>query len=134
MDGSGSNAGTGTGDLVDDFLEHFGVKGMHWGVRRNRVQGPSSSDAQTATQVHEKISQNGGIHALTNKELQDFITRANLEQQYSRLAQQDPNLVKGHNFIKAALGVGQTANNVYNLYNSPLSKKIRKAIEKKRGG
>jgi hypothetical protein len=28
---------------VDDFLEHFGVKGMHWGVRKAR---PSGSDVR----------------------------------------------------------------------------------------
>ena len=22
----------------DDFLEHYGVKGMQWGIRRNKVQ------------------------------------------------------------------------------------------------
>jgi hypothetical protein len=36
---------------VDDFLEHFGVKGMHWGVRKtpgvsNRVNRMASKDAQ----------------------------------------------------------------------------------------
>lgn len=133
MDGSGSGTGTAHSELVDDFLEHFGVKGMRWGVRRNRSQGPASSDARNAAQVRAKIGQNGGTHSLTNKELQDFITRANLEQQYGRLTQQDPKLVKGHNFIKSAIGLGQTANNVYNLYNSPLSKELRKLLEQKRG-
>jgi hypothetical protein len=107
---------------------------MRWGVRRNREQSASSSDARTAAQVHEKIRATGGTHSLSNKELQDFITRANLEQQYSRLAQQEPKLAKGHNFIKTVVGFGQTANNVYNLYNSPLSKEIRKLIDNRKGG
>lgn len=134
MDGPGSGASAGPSDLVEDFLAHFGVKGMRWGVRRNRDHAPSSSDAQNAALVREKIRQTGGTHSLTNKELQDFITRANLEQQYSRLAREDPKLVRGHNFIKALLNAANTANSVYNLYNSPLSKEIRKALENKRGG
>lgn len=30
-------------DAVDDFLEHFGVKGMRWGVRKERESSPKSS-------------------------------------------------------------------------------------------
>lgn len=133
MDGPGSDASAGPNVLlVDNFLEHFGVKGMRWGVRRNRAQTPSSSDATNAARVHNKIRQTGGTHSLSNKELQDFITRANLEQQYSRLAHQDPKLAKGHNFIKGFLSLANTANSVFALYNSPLAKEIRKALDNKK--
>src|SRR3954463_8699407 len=88
VDGPGPNAGARTSNVVGDFLEHFGVRGMKWGVRRDRSQASGSSpssDSRNAAQVREKIKQTGGTHSLTNKELQDFITRANLEQQYQRL-------------------------------------------------
>lgn len=28
---------------VDDFLEHFGVKGMRWGVRKNQSDSTGNS-------------------------------------------------------------------------------------------
>jgi phage gp16-like protein len=99
---------------VDAFLEHHGIKGMKWGVRRDlssRVdvraakavgrgtksavvkararRGPNgepSLDASNARAARQKVKQHKGTHALTNKELQDLVTRMNLEQQFSRLS------------------------------------------------
>ena len=35
-------------DDVDDFLEHFGVKGMKWGVRKDSIPGVSSRTSREA--------------------------------------------------------------------------------------
>lgn len=41
-------------ETVDEFLEHFGVKGMHWGVRNDRVPGLSRSvDRQARKDAEE---------------------------------------------------------------------------------
>lgn len=73
-------------ELVDDFLAHFGVKGMRWGVRRaEQMRANSSSDANAAADAHAKAKKAGGTHALTNKELQDLVTRMNLEKQFNSL-------------------------------------------------
>jgi hypothetical protein len=72
---------------VDDVLEHFGVKGMKWGVRGGKgtpTAHPSSDDAQRAAESKAKVK-SGGTKALTTKELQDLVTRMNLEQQFTRL-------------------------------------------------
>lgn len=71
-------------ETADDVLEHFGVKGMKWGVRKNR-SGSASEDAQRADAARKKIKTGGGTKALSNKELQDLVTRMNLEQQYKKL-------------------------------------------------
>lgn len=84
------------------YLQHFGVKGMKWGVRRAKDQisearqgrvaakkAPASSDHDTATVARKKASQ-GGVSKLSNKELQDAITRMNLESQYKSLVAKDP--------------------------------------------
>lgn len=63
-------------------LEHFGVKGMRWGVRRKPTK--STGDAQAADKVRAKIK-SGGTKAVTNKELKKLVERMNLEQQYNRL-------------------------------------------------
>jgi hypothetical protein len=75
-------------DLVGSILEHFGIKGMRWGIRRENPSGsasPPSSDVQRVRAAQAKINR-GDTSALSNKELQDVVTRMNLDQQYSRLS------------------------------------------------
>lgn len=81
---AGSHA-SGTVDAVDEFLAHYGVKGMKWGVRRKKSdREPASEDAARAAELQTRLKKSG-TSALTNKELQEVVTRMNLEQQYSRL-------------------------------------------------
>ena len=68
---------------VGDFLEHYGVKGMRWGVR-NADRPAASGDAVAFRDIKTKAKK-GGVSALSNKELKEFNERANLEQQYHRL-------------------------------------------------
>lgn len=73
---------------VDDFLAHYGVKGMHWGQRltdRKARKSETSTDAKTSLAVRSKVKTHS-IKALSNKELVDSINRMNLEQGFKRLA------------------------------------------------
>lgn len=83
---------------AEDFIEHFGVKGMKWGVRKrastlvSKAKGgpkePASEDAVKAKAL-KKTAKTSSTDALSNKQLQDLVTRMNLEQQYSRLSMGD---------------------------------------------
>lgn len=42
---------TQTEPAVDDFLIHFGIKGMHWGTRKDRSSGVRTSRAQSVSPV-----------------------------------------------------------------------------------
>lgn len=76
------------GDLkLEDVLSHYGVKGMHWGIRkaRNAPPGPAPSGDANRTSEYKSRAKAGGAKALSTKELQELVTRMNLEQQYDRL-------------------------------------------------
>ena len=86
-------------------LIHYGVKGMKWGVRRDnspkavtvkeapgkfvKTSGgknqPASDDAKSAAVSRQKAKKSS-LDSLSNKELQQLVTRMNLEQQYSQLS------------------------------------------------
>lgn len=67
---------------VDEFLEHFGVAGMHWGVRKGRGGKVTrqSVDSKRAKELKARP-----VGSLSNKQLKDVNERLNLETNYKRL-------------------------------------------------
>lgn len=41
---------------VDDFLEHFGVKGMHWGVRKGPDNGVNTRQLNRESRARDKAA------------------------------------------------------------------------------
>jgi len=75
--------------LGEEFLQHFGVKGMRWGVRKSSTEGggsPNESQDHATAKASAKKARKHGSKALTNNELQALITRMNLEKQYASVA------------------------------------------------
>ena len=68
-------------DTVEDFLLHFGVKGMKWGRRK----GEASGDSAASTTVRKSVKK-GGVQTASNKDLQTAINRMRLEQDFKRLS------------------------------------------------
>ena len=105
----------------DQPLEHFGVKGMHWGVRKSgpkvRERTKASGDKATA----EKLSKHQK-KTLTNKELSAVIKRKELEQRYSTL--NPSKFKKGHNVIKEVISVVGTVSAAIALSNTPAGKAV----------
>lgn len=116
---------------LDDVLAHYGVKGMHWGVRRTRSEidsTPPSSDTLTIDK-HKAAVKAGGTRALQTSELQQLVNRMNLERQYKDLLEKEPNAYKnGQSAVKKVLAVGKTANEILNFINSPAGKALKKAM------
>lgn len=77
--------------MSDDFFEHYGIKGMRWGVRKD-----SGSSGRKS-----------GVSKLSNEELKSRVQRLNLEKQYSSLTRQNAgSLEKG---ARAVQGILQSA-------------------------
>lgn len=86
---------------VDEFLEHFGVRGMRWGVRKkagsvdtsveSTTKGRSrSEDASSAAKALNR-SKKQGVGSLSNQELKALNERMNLESQYKQLNSKQKN-------------------------------------------
>lgn len=102
---SGGSSMAQADDFVSDFLAHYGVKGMKWGVRKSDVptgetrvtqkgkklkgEGgkglPAHDDAKKAA-VSKQKAKGSGLQSLSNKELQDLQKRMNLEQNVRELS------------------------------------------------
>jgi hypothetical protein len=89
-------------------LKHFGIKGMKWGIRRERgpdgtVGGahPASEDAVRAVKTQQTIKATGSLNSVSSKDLQHLVNRMNLEQSYIKMTMEStPTKTKGGNFIK----------------------------------
>jgi len=118
------------------FIEHFGVKGMRWGVRRSEAQLARDSgkkdgegdgeEASGASRNSHQSSRPRSPAGLTDSQLQAAVNRMNLEQQYARL-QPTPASQQAANFIaSAAVNVARTQ--LQNQANQQINAQLRKMI------
>lgn len=108
------------GMTTDEFLAHYGVQGMKWGVRRNRAVVKPSSDKKKAEELRKK-----GTTALTNKQLKTVNERANLEQNFNRM--NPTTRQKGEAQVKAALATFALGLSIFGLTHKEF---LTKASEK----
>lgn len=117
-------------DEIEKVLAHFGVKGMKWGVRRNRrpvavtattkpggkikVGGGknqrASKDAVSAAKLQQRAKKSKAS-SLSNNELQALIRRMQLEKQYKDLKR--ANFLEGSNTIRDLLNISKLGDEVY---------------------
>lgn len=95
---------------VEAVLVHHGVKGMKWGVRRDRSGSSGGSrphpDAVKAKLFKEKVKV-GSTDALSTDELRDLVNRLNLEKQFDTLKPPTPASRSKKILADVLLGVGK---------------------------
>lgn len=110
-----------------DTFEHFGIKGMHWGVRKDFSTGaakktkPAAADHRQAEKVRTKIKR-AGLSSVSNKDLKFLNERTQAEKKYSELVKQTSQITRGHDTAKLVLALGTTAGGFFALANSPMAK------------
>lgn len=104
-------------EAVQSVLTHHGVKGMRWGVRREKTAtvtvtqkgkklkstggvGHKPSTDAIAAQKIAQVRRKSGAHALTNEQLQAYQKRLNLEQNVKQLEVKQPG---AKNWVKRLL-------------------------------
>jgi len=133
---------------VDPFLAHYGVKGMRWGHRKERA----AVEVTANTRAGKRVKTSGGQHhmpsedavrvasarqkakmsttdSLSNRELQDVVTRMNLEQQFNNLNRTSGGA--GKQFAKMLLGMAgeqQVGDFVSKQTNNPAAGDLAKVV------
>lgn len=85
-------------DEAGEFLEHYGVKGMRWGVRNDHSKSSSSSKRGGKGTNNKKKP-----HEMTDEELKGHVARLELEKKYVDLAKHSKSKGSGKAFV-AELG------------------------------
>jgi hypothetical protein len=95
--------------VTEDIIEHFGVKGMKWGVRKAPDKSRSASNwkarkdkERAAKEKTKSSSSKPSAKKMTDDELKSAIARMQLEKQYSQLVRETVPLTKGQAFTRAS--------------------------------
>lgn len=74
-------------DTMDTFLAHYGIKGMKWGVRRDRGSRPISKREQK--EINRRADAQKRRRVLSDKDLDSLVKRLDQEKKLKTLVDDD---------------------------------------------
>nr|DAM83765.1 MAG TPA: Structural protein [Caudoviricetes sp.] len=89
---------------MGDELQHYGVLGMKWGVRKARRNSGSTGVRKRNRRIedvnddYKRAHNRRSVKDMSDKELREMINRLQMEQNYERLSQS--NISKGMSYVK----------------------------------
>lgn len=121
--------------VFSNEMEHYGVLGMRWGVRK----GGSSGSARANTKRYKKImkdARKADLSKMSDKELREKINRLSMEKQYRQITAKD--LSAGKSVAKSIIGdaakevAKQRVKDAMNISLKAAEKMVSKSLKKKK--
>lgn len=110
---------TKSDEKIKPFLEHYGVKGMRWGVRRRSASVPKYSDEGAEARLILKKKKDYGIGSLTNHELRVVNSRIKLEQEFHKMNPKPKGKIqKGIDYVDKASKVYESVEKMDKIFKS----------------
>lgn len=119
---------------MDDYLAHYGILGMKWGIRRTeaqlaRARGKKKSSSDTEGDSDKKESSKGkSVSEMSDSELRERLNRINMEEQYKlAMAKRNPD-----RFQRAKRVVADLAESAVRTAGSKIIEKTMRSIFKEK--
>jgi hypothetical protein len=117
-----------TKEVGKAFLDHYGTKGMRWGVRRSaaeRAKGSGKdSDSKPKTVVGKTKTEGRDASQLSDARLRKVNDRLNMEQQYARLTAKPPGFMGAAKKFASDIALNVAKTQITKLANDAASKQI----------
>ena len=102
----------------DDYLAHYGVLGMKWGVRKDKAKGGLRKRKSTPVHDDYKKAHSGkSVKSMSDSELRSVNNRLQMERQYNELTRKTSKGKKVVNALIKTAGTIAAAETAYKTYN-----------------